>query len=230
MSLGTIIRTYRDAIRDISPPWLRKGNAEKLGYSLGVVVDDFAEALNASIRIRFPGVYSTESLPLIGRERRIRRGRTETDAVYASRLTRWLTDHRRRGGPYAMLAQVFAHYAPNNFNIELIYRSGRQFAMDTAGAVVRSDISWSPDSTPSLWAHWWLIYHWPDPVAASGTWDDEPTTVWDDTATVWDSDLSPQDVEDIRLVPKEWNAAHCIGTIRLIDSSSNQIQFQIGND
>jgi hypothetical protein len=224
----TLIQTFRDTIRQISPPWLRRGNNEKFAYALGVVIDDFGDALVAGLKLRFPGVYSDESLPLLGRERRIRRGRTESTTIYAVRLNRWLTDHRRRGGPYALLAQLYAHYAPNNFPIELIYRSGRRFSMDVAGAVVRDDTTWTFDAvTASKWARWLLVFHWPIAIDDSGEWDSDPA-LWDDDATVWDSNLTPSDIEDLRLLPKEWNAAHALGTVQLIDSGGFQIHFSIG--
>lgn len=224
----TVLQTFRDSIRMISPPWLRRGNNEKFGYALGVVVDTFADAASAGVKIRFPGVYSDESLPQIGRERRIRRGRTETTTTYATRLVRWLTDHRRRGGPYAMLQQLFAHYGPNNFPIELVYRLGNRFSMDVAGVIVRDTTTWTFDAVvDDYWARWLLIYHWPTPIDDSGLWDSDPK-LWDDDDTVWDSNLSPQDIEDIRLIPKEWNAAHTFGIVQLIDSLGHQIHFSIG--
>lgn len=223
-----MVATFRDAIRLISVPWLRTGTAEKLLYTYGLHMDAFGDALVAGVKLRFPGVYSDESLPLIGRERRIRRGRDESTATYAVRLTRWLTDHRRRGGPYAMLAQLFAHYAPNNFVIELISRNGARYTMDVSGNVTRDTTSWTYDAvSASYWARWQLLYHWPTAVTASGHWDDDPD-LWDDAGSVWDSDLTPDQIEDLRLIPKEWNAAHTLGVVTLLDPSSNKISFAIG--
>ena len=231
----TVIQTFRDTMRLLSVPWLRRGYNEKLLYAIGLHADAFGDALVAGVKLRFPGVYSDESLPLIGRERRIRRGRTETTATYAVRLTRWLTDHRRRGGPYAMLAQLWAHYAPANFVIELISRNRVRYTMSTTldpatgfGVVTRDTTSWTLDSiTAAKWARWQLVFHWPNPVSASGHWDDDPE-LWDSPTTVWDSDLTPQEIEDIRLIPKEWNAAHTTGTVTLVDSLAHRISFSIG--
>jgi hypothetical protein len=164
--------------------------------------------------MRFPGYYSVESLPVIGRERRIRRGRIETHEVYATRLRRWLDDHRRRGGPYALLAQLHAHFAPDNFPIALVYRNGRRFAMKADGTVTRDVIAWEPDHEPAKWARWWLIYQWPEELLDDGHWGDPGT--WGDGG-VWGSSLSPQQVTDLRLVPKEWNAAHCFGRLILVE-------------
>jgi hypothetical protein len=209
--------THRDALRRFSPPWLQRGLAEKVLYAIGAHIDAVADAAAAGVKQRFPGLYSNESLPLIGRERRIRRGRIEADATYASRLIRWLDDHRRRGGPYAMLAQVFAFFAPASFPVALVYYSGRRYRMDTAGAVVRDTIQWKIDTNSTKWARWWLFYSWPTALTDNGVWDGAGT--WDE-AGVWDSTLSAQDAADIALVPKEWNAAHAIGRVVLFQPTA----------
>lgn len=223
------LRTFRDRVRDSVPPWLRHGVAEKVLYSIAIHLDGLADALTAGVKMRFPGLYSGESLPVIGRERRIRRGRVEVDAVYASRLTRWLDDHRRRGGPYALLAQLHASFAPENFPIDLVYypstvlgtpARARRFQMDVDGNVVRDDVYWLPDNDAVHWARWWLLYFWPDARAADGIWDDPGE--WDPDPDeiqplgVWDSDLTPQEVADLRLVPRDWNAQHPFGYIVLL--------------
>lgn len=208
----TALRTFRDAIREISPWWLRGPIGGGVLYAIAAQLDALTDGLRAGIKVRFPGLYSMESLPLIGRERRIRRGRFEGEAKYAGRLIPWLDHHRRRGGPYAMLAQLFAHYAPSNFEIELRYASGRRYEMDTSGTVLRGDIVWTPPGSSAQWARWWLIYQWPDVISDDGIWSDPGT--WNDGG-VWDCDLPAAEVRDIRMIPREWNAAHAIGRVTL---------------
>lgn len=188
------IITYRDRLRERwSPPWLQTGNNEKLLYAAGMLADVCGDAMVAALAMRYPGLYSYESLPVIGRERRITRGPYETDAGYAARLRRWLDDHRRRGGPYAMLAQLYAYFAPNGFPITLVYRSGRRFDMAPDGTVTRSIVpTFGLDARPEQHARWWLFY-------ATDDYDVD--------------DLSDEDRADLAHVPREWNNARCAGTI-----------------
>lgn len=194
--------TFRDRLRQISVPWLATGNAQKFLYAMGVQIDAFADALVASVKLRFPNVYSGESLPLIGRERRIARGSLETDTTYAARLTRWLDDHPRRGGPYAMLAQLHAFYLPLAFTADLIYRSGRMYRLAADGTVTRSDIAFDPDPFPEMWARWWLIIT---------------------SATLPPHPLTDQQISDAALVPTEWNAAHCFGLVVVLRPGSGEL-------
>lgn len=202
------LETYRDEIRRRSPPWLQRGVAERFMYAIGLHVDVFGDSLVAGLRHRFPGAYSFESLSLLGRERRLSRGRVESDATYAARLLRWLTDHQVRGGPYALLAQLYYYFRPAVFTIDLIYHSGRRFRLNAdvliagaplAQAVERDDLTWFPDAAPTRWAQWWLFY-------LTDQWAVTPPT--------------DQELEDLRLVPRAWNAAHCIGHIVLFPSTA----------
>lgn len=213
-----MVITFRDTIRKISPPWLSTGVAGKLLFAIASQWDALLDMAVATNEIGFPGVYSDESLPMLGRERRIRRGRIEGTAGYAVRLTRWLTDHKTRGGPYALLAQLFAYYDGNHFPMRLVYRSGRAFDMDVDGNVTMLDVTWDPDAEPEKWARWWLIYQWPTAVPPVRTYD-EPGLTYDDGST-YDSGLTVTEVYDILVVPREWNAAHALGTVLLINGGA----------
>lgn len=219
----TKLRTFRDAIREIVPVWLRGRVGGGILFAIASQLDALADATVGAVKSRFPGVYGFESLAPLGRERRIRRGRDESDATYAARMALWLDDHRRRGGPYALLSQLAAHYASAPFPIDLVYRSGRRFRMDAAGAITRDDDLGTALNTE--WAHWTLFYHWPYAGDDDGTWGDPGT--WEDGG-VWDSTLTPSDVTDIRLIPKEWNAAHCFGRVILLTVDSDYWDYPDG--
>jgi hypothetical protein len=194
-TLTKTLLTFRDTIKSISPPWLQTGLAERILYSMAVQCDAFGDALVAGVKQRFPGLYSFDSLVLLGRERRIERGLVEGDAAYAERLTQWLVDHRRRGSGLALLKQLFLHYAPNNFTIDLLYYAGAvHFRMTADGVITRNLIDFHPDTNAAKWARWWLFYN-------TDRWADVPPTA--------------AELQDLRLVPNAWNAAHCFGTIVL---------------
>lgn len=182
--------TFRDLARKFSPPWLQTGNAEKIIYAMSMQVDAVANALDAAIKIRYPNLYSAESLPLIGRQRRIRRGPNESAEAYGMRLRRWLDDHRRRGGPHALLEQLRAYFLPIKFPMHLIYRSGARYVMGEDGAIERDVIS--SEQFPQ-WARWWLL--------------------------LYSDDLAVTDAE-LAAVPQEWIAAHMLGEVIVMRSDS----------
>jgi len=200
--------TFRDRMRRVAPPWLRIGNNEKFLYTLGVHLDTLGDALVAGVKQRFPGLYSFESLPYLSRDRRLYRGRDETSESFADRLTRWLVDHRRRGNPYALLGQLHSYFAPNNFPIDLVYVSGQRYSLDVDGNITRSLIPWSPDDEPERWARWWLFYN-------TDQWAVTPPT--------------QPEIDELRLVPRAWNAAHAIGYIVLFPTDAQLWNYPPGH-
>jgi len=203
-----MLKTFRDATREVSPRWLQSGTAEKILYAIALHFDLLAESAVLAVRRRFTDLDDTDALALLGRERRIRQGLTEPDSVYASRLRRWLDDHKTRGGPYAMLRQLQAYYAAAPFEIQLIYAMGRRFTMTTDGTITIDAVA----ADGQTWPHWRLEYAWPDALSDDGYWGDPG--VWGDGG-VWGSDLDPDTVETIVQIPSEWNAAHARGKIYL---------------
>lgn len=206
------VTTFRDTILRIVPPWLRRGTAAKILYSCAIMLDALGDALVSGVKLRFPGVYSPESLALIGRDRQISRGRLESNDNYAARLIRWWDDHRVRGNAYALFRQLRGHFSPIEFTVEVVYRSGTRITFDADGETVTYDTvaAFNPDGPDGYWleAYWsrvWVYLHWPVEVADDGIWDDPG--VWDDGG-VWDSELTSQEVDDIRGVIRDWSAAH----------------------
>lgn len=210
--------TFRDTIRRICPPWLRHGTAERILYAIAIQLDALVDSVVAAIEIRFPGVYSGESLPLLGRDRRIRRGPSDTDETYAARLIGWRDAHRRKGNPYALLEQLHAYYAPNNFPIQLVNVSGARYSLAVDGTITRDAIEWTPGGgPPEKWARWWLFYEWPAAVGDDGLWGDPGD--WGDGG-VWGTDMTVEEADDLRAVPIEWNAAHCFGHVVLLQAGA----------
>lgn len=186
--------TLRDALYASVPTWLQGTYGFRFLYSIALQLDALLDALIAGIKLRFPGLYSFESLPYVGRERRIRRGREESDENYSTRLLRWREDHKTRGNAYALLAQLYAHYAPSNFVIQLVYKSGRRFTMAVDGTITVDYVA--PSAPQAQWARWTLFYfteEWPTPET-----------------------VTPDDKNDLTMIPKEWIAGHVIGKLVLM--------------
>lgn len=212
-------RTLRDLGEKIVPRWLNRqlGIAHKILYAIWLHADIVGDQGIFGLRRRFPG-YDTDSndaFDLVSRDRKIRRGRAEIDDIFAARLTRWLDDHRTRGNPYAMLQQLGAYFAAAPIRMFLITRAGVCYTREVDGTINRSTTStFTPDNRPDLWARWWLYLEWPTPVTGSDTWGSGGT--WGDGG-VWGSDLTADEVQDLRHIPIEWNAAHCTGTLQLLN-------------
>jgi hypothetical protein len=210
------VLNFRELVATITPPWLRRRNGGRILYVIALHFDALIELVTAAIKLRLPGAYSYETLPQLSRERGIRQGLGESDHSFALRLNHYLWTHRDRGGPYPMLEQIFARYRYSDdgaFPVHLIYTSGARLDMGVDGAITRDAASFGAGLGPDEWAHWFLVYEWPNAIGADGVWDDPGT--WGDGG-VWDSDLTVAEVTDLRLIPTEWNNAYCKGHLILL--------------
>lgn len=208
---------------ELMPPWLRRTNGARLLSAIGAVIDGLYDRSVDGVALRFPEAdMDANALAMLGSERRIRRGPGEPASTYAVRLLPWWSDHRARGGPYALLRQLRAYFVPmlGRAPIDVVYHSGtrRRVAQDSDD-VVRDAITWGADGS-ARWAQVWIFFHVPDEVPYTVeletqdgdtllTQDDEPIEV-----TVFDPLVGPGGVitdataATFRAVPREWSAAH----------------------
>lgn len=208
--------SIRDLLNAITA-WARRGVAGKLLYVLGLHFDLLVEWAQVAIYSRYPGYYSDETLPIHARARKLDQGLGETAQQFADRLTKFWDAHENRGGPYDLLREVWEHYRHSDdgaFPVHLFYQSGAYYYMDATGAITRTDVEASTGGED--WAHWWLVYEWPDVVVDDGLWDDPGD--WDEVPVgAWDvSSLTFAECQDLRLIPTKWNNAHSIGHLILL--------------
>lgn len=210
-------------LRRFTPPWLQRTHGARFLEGCADVVDQLTERTIQSVKIRFPGAPprapDPAALALTGRERRIRRGPSESDSVYAGRLQGWWDAHRTRGGPYALLSQMYAYFRDYaRVPTAVVYHSGTRLSMDVAGDVTRDTIVWNADGTDQ-WARIWIFFD-VSGVGGAGIL----TTEGGDVITTEDGDplgivvgsivdlttgTATAEVEDIfRAIPRDWTAAH----------------------
>ena len=151
--------SYLRLFEAILPPWLMRTEGLRLVGAIADVIDDHRDRLVGGVKLRFPGLYSTDGLDLIGRERRLRRGPAEDADVFAARLTRWWEDHRTRGNGFALLRQMQAYLVGTlDPPYDVVSYLGVRHAMDADGEITRDVITWSNDGD-GLWARLWVFLY-----------------------------------------------------------------------
>jgi hypothetical protein len=185
VSLPSYLRLFEVVL----PPWLLRTEGLRLIGALADVIDDHRDRMVAGVKLRFPGLYTLEGVDRIGRERRLRRGPSESAAVFASRLPRWWEDHRTRGNGYALLEQMLAYFAGTlDPPFDVVSYLGVRHVIDTDGGITRDKITWGTDGG-GLWARVWVFLR----TSAS--------TV--DAATL----------EAYAAIVRDWLPAHALGTL-----------------
>lgn len=196
-----MIYLFAKAINRVAPWWASTGNVGALLYGIGSALDELRDRTVRSARLALSGATDSEGaltdaekLAYLGADRGLTRGIDETDVGYAARIGAALPALRGRGGPYAMLEQLYAYYAADPFPIDLVYRNGLRYRLAVDGTITEgeTETSWWTDDG-GAWARWRLYYH--GTAAQAGT--------------------------DLTRVPTDWNAAHCNGTVIVLGSTAH---------
>lgn len=165
----------RDVIKDLSPPWLSSGEAEKLMYNFGLAGDTLIEKLNQAMRAHMPGAGTSTALVYIGNDRVIPRGPYESDQDYAGRLQRAFEAWQRAGSRRAVLSQVLAYLktadAPANAPLAAIVggvvptwdvyysQAGVQDVTGPPAHIVTAAHRFNWDGDFSKWWRAWLVIY-----------------------------------------------------------------------
>lgn len=212
---------FERTIQRLSPPWLQRRVGGALLAAIGEQLDDLVDRVSEGVRLRFPDddPDHAQALARLGRDRRILRGPGEDAATYARRLRSWWDAHRTRGGPYAMLGQLYAFFLDwLNVRMDIVYHSGTRRWVDTDGTITRDAITWSvlPDGTEA-WANIWVVYHLPETIPLATSYlvtsdGDRIVTAAGDplvgSSTITPDEATEEELEIFRAIPRAWSAAH----------------------
>lgn len=204
----------RDSIKEISVEWLADGVAEKVNYSIALVLDGEIEAAYQGRLATMPGKGTPTALGFLGADLVIRRGPNEPDANYSRRLTVAHDTWRTAGSPIAVLEQVAAYVQPTTPVIRTIGNNSIWDWLDAAGDwfVFYGSGNWNWDGHTGL-SKWWRAWVVIEPgtfAQRPGTWDTAYGATWDsDTATgTWDTTATQADVAAIFDLVNTWKSAH----------------------
>lgn len=112
--------SFKDSIKTFCPPWLADDSPQsvdrpaggvggRIMYVLGLMTDANLEKLNQGMLAHMPGQGTPTALPLLGDDRLIERGLTESDAGYATRLSEAFDSWHFAGTNRGVLSQVLGY-------------------------------------------------------------------------------------------------------------------------
>lgn len=175
----------RDVIKQISPPWLADGVAEKFLYTIGLGSDALLEKLNQAMQARFPGRCDPSALPYIGNDRVMSQGPNEPNSAFALRLKKAFDTWQRAGSRRSVLQQVLG-YVSNSLNVSatqvpvgaIVGATGSTYATwdvfssaDDATKVPHhqrvAPANWNWDGTNNWWNQFLVLYFPLIPTAGS---------------------------------------------------------------
>lgn len=203
------LKTFRDTLEAMAPPWLRGTWGSRLLYSFGVSIDALIDSVTYGIKARFPEHAPSDALPYLGRERQIRRGFAESDASYAQRLTQWVDDRRVRGCAQATMRQLQGYLTGHDVNFRTVNGHGSWHTLDYLGNAThyhKDPTNWDWDGVTASWSRYWVIIYVPSSLATvDGDWGDPGD--WGDGGA-WGTTLTVDQCLTIRSIIAEWNPPH----------------------
>lgn len=218
----------------ISPRWLTDGEGGLVGYALDIVKDAFIQRVNLGLLARFPEngpngeTAPADALQAMGRDRRVIRGLSETDAEYAARLKLWLDDRKRQGNPF-MLMQKLAEYLGPLPSYRTVDARGNWYSRAADGTESSSldQQNWDWDGTPigERWARFWVI------IYPNGLWTENSddwgantwgASGWGESEETWGSTAPRNHVTTVQGIVSDWMPAgtRCINIIIAFDNAS----------
>jgi hypothetical protein len=219
------IARFRRSFRKLLPRFLTEGEGELVAYSLTFMHDMFIERTRLALLARMPTYAPVDALPNIARDRKITRGFNEPEATFRARVIPWLSDHRPRGNPWKLMAQLKA-YCGVEMMIRTVDNRGNFYTSAADGTLSRSldTGNWDWDQEPTLWSRFWVILYPPPELWTEGpVWGpDLWGGAWGNAGYTWGSTATIQQVRSIRNIIRDWKPAgtRCVNIILAFDSSS----------
>lgn len=213
----------------VTARWLTEGDGGLVGYSLDLLKDAFVTRLALGLQTHFPVTAPDDAIAAMGRDRRVRRGRSETLAAYAQRLIRWLDDRKTAGNPFALMQKVSEYTGPGP-KFRTFDPRGNCFTREVDGSTsyLLRQGNWDWDGRPldslgrTRWSRFWLVIY-PNGLWTEGAgWGDADAPAWGDNNVTWGSTATPEDVETVRFIVSDWmpDGMRCVNIILAFDNAS----------
>lgn len=225
MTQQQAFKPFRDRLEDIArAPWLRRTWLYRLMVAIAVHFDALVDWAVLALLVQYPQLAPPDALPVLGRERGIRRGFAESDAGYAARLVRWLADRRIKGSPYALMSQLAGYLSGYDVRIRVVNAAGSWYTRYYDGTLdwhYASPSNWDWDGDTSPFSRYWVILYVPTALwNGDGLWG-QGTGTWGDGG-VWGLNATHEQGKSIVAIIKEWNPPHaqCAGILITWDNFS----------
>lgn len=227
--------SFRLLRRAMGPRWLVADGdeGEAVGYSLDLIKDAWLDRLRRGLLARFPQngpngeTAPTDALTAMGRDRRLVRGISETDAAYALRLRRWLDDRKVAGNPFALM-QKLAEYCGPLPSFRTVDARGNWFSRAADGTIsvslAQANWDWDGLAVGKRWARFWVVIYpnglWTE---SAYDWGDLAGPGWGEaTSGTWGSTAEADQIATIKHIVNDWKpgGTRCVNIILAFDPTS----------
>lgn len=220
--------TFRSIGEKISAAWLTRGAGRLVGFGLDLLLDAYTRRLELGHLARLPEngpngeTAPPDALVALGRDDRVIRGRSETDAQYAARLKRSLPDRRKYGTAFSLIRRIAEYMGEDSGVVVKTVDNAGNWYMRDADGVYSSYLeqgNWNWDGQPNAWSRFWVIIH-PAGIFTTGpSWGDGST--WGGGKR-WGVTMTSDDIESLRAIISDGkpHGTRCVNLIIALDPAS----------
>lgn len=221
------MKNWTHLLPKLVPWWLSTGEGGIVLESIGRLLNGFAEKMRYGLLVGYPSYAPEDALAEIGRDRKIIRGINEPADAYAARCQRYLTDHRVRGNPWALMDQLRA-YCQCEVRIRTVDRSGNWYCLDRDGSRTSNidTANWNWDSmAASSFSRFWVIIYPTVAIPELGIphypWSPSDAGAWPSGGTIGTT-ATPDQVAAVRAIILDWQpeGTRCEWIIVAFDAGS----------
>lgn len=154
------MRRFRQIFYSLLPSWLTSGEGELVQYTLGLIRDHMVTRARLSLEARFPSRAGASALALIGNDRGLTRGRSESTEGYRTRLKAWRypRGHRVRGNAFAVLEQIAAYWGPTKLDVFTVDTGHVRNRRQADGTLTTSySTEWNWGYPEEWWGAFWVV-------------------------------------------------------------------------
>lgn len=181
--------TYQDYQEGVAPRWLRTGVGSNWFRAQGDAKDKLELWVKDAVKARFPSLAPPDALAVIGGDRQLDQGVTESEADYRVRLRKAWSVWPWAGTPTGLLrAFLYAGYP----NVALLTAQGDTHTLDGSGDVVTTHTPGGFSFSPPFWNVFRVLFFAPLPAS------------WSPSLPANNSD----EVNGLRRIVRLWKAAH----------------------
>jgi hypothetical protein len=151
---------FRHAFYKLVPEHFARGEGELVLYALTRILDAYDAIFRDGLQARFPSYAGAKALELIGADRGIFRGRSETTTHYVARLRRWRypRGHRTRGSAFALLEQVSEYWGGMTVATYDVNQTAHGRSADGTQETFLYDTGWDWDGVGlAAMSRFWLV-------------------------------------------------------------------------
>lgn len=195
-------------------PWTLARNLYRVLYACAIQFDALIDWCVMGIKCRFPELALPSALPVLGRERGIRRGFSETVTSYARRLTLWLLSILIKGSPYALMDQLAGYLIGHEVTIRVVNNAGTWYTRAPDGTrswlrVTPTNWDWDAEPANGRWSRYWVLIYLPATLwVAKGKMGSTGGKVGARRGMAVGLTCTTEQGQTLRAIVGEWNPPH----------------------